>query len=96
MAGNTLTTAAVNAQIAQDAIQMIQFYQWLQQRYQVWNQNLSTAILEATPLSFSASDAAQIEAVIGDMNRLIDVFQGTDPGSFTNIFYDCSAVRGCN
>jgi len=95
VAGNAITVASVNGQIAGDAQQMQQFFYWLQTRYNEWNQNAGS-VATLTALGFSTADADAIVALIGDMNRLVQVFQGTNPGSFDNILFNINAVRGIN
>lgn len=96
-AGFQLDTATINGQIGADAQYMKNFYHWLKGRYASLNQNLSAAILEAAPLNYSVNDANTIMALVGDMNRLISVFEGVNPGSFTNIAgFDVNALLGCN
>lgn len=76
---------------------MLRFYYWLKIRYSVLNKNLSVAILEAAPLSYSTADANAIMALVGDMNRLIQVMEGSNPGSFTAIAaFDAPALCGVN
>lgn len=96
-AGFQLDVPTINSQIGADAQYMKQFYFWLKGRYATWNQNVSAAILEATPLLYSTADANTIMALVGDMNRLISVFEGNNPGSFTAIAgFDVNALLGCN
>lgn len=96
MAGNTLDAAHINAQIAQDSIYMIDFYHWLKTRYQVWNENAGNATQLTTAGVTVTTDQNQIIAVIGDMNRLITMYEGTAAASTENVIFDLSAVRGCN
>lgn len=96
-AGFQLDVPTINAQLGADAAYMKQFYFWLKGRYASLNQNLSAAILEAAPLNYSTNDANTIMALVGDMNRLISVFEGNNPGSFTAIAtFDVNALLGCN
>lgn len=96
MAGNPLDASHINAQIAADATYMIDFYHWLKTRYQVWNENAgNTTQLNNAGVTIS-TDQNQIIAVIGDMNRLISMYEGTASASTENIIFDLSAVRGCN
>lgn len=96
-AGFQLDVATINSQIGADAAYMKQFYFWLKGRYATLNQNLNTGVLEAAPLLYSVNDANTIMALVGDMNRLIMVFEGTNPGSFTAIAtFDVNALLGCN
>lgn len=97
-AGFQLDVATINSQIGADGQYMKQFYFWLKGRYATWNQNVSAAILEATPLLYSTADANTIMTVIADMNRLIQMFEGTVTGASTeNIAgFDVNAVLGCN
>jgi hypothetical protein len=94
--GNQITTTGVNNQLAADAAYILSFYYWLTERYDVWNQNLSTATQMSAAGFTQASDQNTITALAGDMNRLIQVFQGTNPGTFDDIRFNCHAVKGVN
>lgn len=96
MAGYALTAAAINSQIAQDAIHMHELYLWLKQRYQVWNENAGNSTQLSTAGITVTSDQNQIIAVVADMNRLISMYEGTASASTENIVFDVAAVRGCN
>lgn len=96
MAGNVLNAQNINNQIAADAIYMTDFYHWLKTRYQVWNENAGNATQLTTAGVTVTTDQNQIIAIIGDMNRLISMFEGTAVASTENVIFDLSAVRGCN
>lgn len=99
MAGTAITVAAINSQIAQDAAWMMEFYHQLKTRYQVWNENAGNATQLSAAGMTTAADQNQVIAVVGDMNRLIQVFEGTmvlAAGNGPNVIFDLAAVRGCN
>lgn len=76
-----------------DAQQLRTFLDWVSDRYQSYNQNLSTAA-QQTAAGFSATaDQNTITAFIGDLNRLklISSNQATTPADMR---FDLTAILG--
>lgn len=99
MAGNVMTAASVNAQIAQDSVYITNFYHWLKDRYNVWITNAGNSTQMNTIGVTVTNDQNQIFAIQIDMNRLIGIFEGTlttSTGSGVNILQDLTFVRGNN
>lgn len=77
-----------------DAQQLRTIIQWVNARYQAYNQNLSTAAqMTAAGITVTA-DQNTITAFIGDLNRLVQLTGGTLPTTATNMTYDLQAVLG--
>lgn len=77
-----------------DAQQMRTFLRWAQDRYNAWNQNMSTAAqMTAAGITVTA-DQNTITAFIGDLNRLQQLMTGTLPANATNMQFDLQAVLG--
>ncbi len=98
-AGNALTPAAVNQQIAQDATLLYSMYREIKERYLIWITNAGNQSQLNTLGITVAGDQNQIFALQLDMKRLIDVFEGTvvtAPGIGPNILQDIAFVRGVN
>jgi len=77
-----------------DATQLRAFIDWATDRYNAYNQNLSTgAQLTAAGFSVTA-DQNTIIAFVGDLNRFITLAGGTLPSSATNMRFDCQAILG--
>lgn len=77
-----------------DALQLRQFIQWANARYNAYNQNLSTAT-QMTNAGISVTDDQNtVTAFIGDLNRLVQLTGGTLPASATNMTFDLQAVLG--
>jgi hypothetical protein len=87
-----MDNAHIWAAIQADTQYMRSFIQWVNQRYQAYNQNLTTAVMNAA--SITAGDQAQINAFVGDLNRLKSLTAGTLPADATNIGFDCAALLG--
>ena len=77
-----------------DAQQLRTLIQWVNARYQAYNQNLSTAAqMTAAGISVTA-DQNTLTAFIGDLNRLVQLTAGTLPASATDMTFDVQAVLG--
>ena len=77
-----------------DAQQMRTVLRWAQDRYNAYNQNLSTAA-QMTAAGISATaDQNTVTAFVGDLNRLQQIMTGTLPASATNMQFDLQAVLG--
>lgn len=92
-AGNSLTTAIVNTQIASDAAQMkTQYYQW-KRWYDYYAQNYSsTAQLSAAGIT-NATDQTIFQNLTNDLSKLINLFSGGTIPPQTNFLYDVEAVH---
>lgn len=76
----------------QDAQQMRTFINWVEDRYQAYNQNMTTQNM--TTAGISTADQNTILAFIGDLNRLKTLMNGTLPSDATNMKYDWAAMLG--
>lgn len=65
---------------------------WAKQRYQAYNQNLTTQVM--TNMGIATADQNAILAFVGDLNRFITLAGGTLPGSATDMVFDIQAVLG--
>lgn len=77
-----------------DAQQLRTFIDWATDRYNAYNQNLSTATQQSNAGFTVAADQATITAFIGDLNRLVQLSGGTLPAAATNMRFDLQAVLG--
>ena len=66
--------------------------EWAKQRYQAYNQNLTTQNM--TSLGIATADQNAILAFVGDLNRFIQLSQGTIPSSADDMVYNIQAVLG--
>lgn len=82
-----ITTALIN-----DASYLRSVVQWAQQRYQAYNQNLTTDVMTAA--SIASGDQTFILAFIADLNRLITLASGTLPSTTDNFEYNITALLG--
>lgn len=91
-AGNSLTVAIVNTQIANDAAtQKAYYYQW-QRWYNFYNQNYASgAQLSAAGIT-NGSDQILFQNLDADFNKLITLFGGGTPPAQTNYLFDAEAV----
>lgn len=87
-----MSQANIQLMLQNDCQQLRTFIDWVQQRYQSYNQNMTAANMTAA--SISANDQAAILAFIGDLNRLQTLMNGTLPTDATNMKYDCAAILG--
>jgi len=65
---------------------------WAKQRYQAYNQNLTTQVM--TNMGISTNDQNAILAFVGDLNRFIQLSGGTIPSSADDMVYNIQAVLG--
>lgn len=94
--GNTatqMTQAAINAQLAADAQFQRNYYDWLKRKFAEYNANLSTAAQQSAAGFTAAGDQNQINVFIADLNRQIQLFEGTVPTAST-ITNDLGVVLG--
>lgn len=76
-----------------DAQQMRTFLDWVSDRYQSYNQNLST-VAQQTAAGFSAAaDQNAISAFIGDLNRL-KLISSNQATSAADMRFDLTAILG--
>jgi hypothetical protein len=84
--------ANIQLMLQNDAQQLRTTLSWVDQRYQSYNQNMTTANMTAAGIS--AEDQNTILAFIGDLSRLKTLASGTLPANATDMHYDCAAVLG--
>lgn len=84
---NHLTVALQN-----DAQQWRNTIDWAKQRYQAYNQNLTTTVM--TNLGISTSDQNFILAFVADLNRFITLSGGVVPSDADNMVYNLQGVLG--
>lgn len=82
----------IQLMLQNDAQQLRTFLSWVDQRYQSYNQNMTTDNMTAATIS--AGDQATILAFIGDLSRIKTLASGTLPANATDMHYDCAAVLG--
>jgi len=94
--GNTalVTQDTFNAQLGVDAQYLRGVYDWLKRKSAEYTVNAgSSAILEAPPYNLTAADANTALLFMGDLNRIITLFEGGVP-SASNIVDDLAALLG--
>ena len=77
-----------------DAQQLRTFIDWANDRYNAYNQNLSTTTQQSNAGFTVTADQNTITAFIGDLNRIITLAGGTLPASATNMRFDLQAILG--
>lgn len=82
----------IQVMLQNDAQQLRTFLYWVEQRYQSYNQNMTTANM--TTAGIAQDDQNTVLAFIGDLNRLKTLASGTLPSDATDMHYDCAAVLG--
>lgn len=82
----------IELMLQNDAQQLRTFLSWVEQRYQSYNQNMTTANMTAATIS--TEDQNTILAFIGDLSRIKTLASGTLPSTATDMHYDCAAVLG--
>jgi hypothetical protein len=82
----------IQLMLQNDAQQLRTLLSWVDQRYQSYNQNMTTANMDAATIS--SADQATILAFIGDLNRIKTLASGALPSNATDMHYDCAAVLG--
>jgi hypothetical protein len=65
---------------------------WAKERYQAYNQTLTTQVM--TNLGITTADQNAILSFVGDLNRFIQLSEGTIPSSATDMLYDIQAILG--
>jgi len=88
----SMSQANILLMLQNDAQQLRTFLSWVDQRYQSYNQNMTTDNMTAATIS--AGDQATILAFIGDLSRIKTLASGTLPANATDMHYDCAAVLG--
>lgn len=87
-----MSQANIQLALQNDVQQLRTFIDWVQQRYQSYNQNMTTQNM--TSAGIATADQNAILAFIGDLNRLQTLMNGTLPSDATNMKYDCAAILG--
>jgi ABC-type polar amino acid transport system ATPase subunit len=87
-----MNQANIQLMVQNDAQQLRTMIAWVEQRYQSYNQNCTTANM--TTATIATADQNSILAFIGDLNRLKTLMNGTLPSDATNMKFDCAAVLG--
>lgn len=87
-----MSLANIQLMAQQDAQQMRTFINWVEDRYQAYNQNMTTANMTAAGIA--TADQNTILAFIGDLNRLKTLMNGTLPADATNMKFDWAAMLG--
>lgn len=82
----------INQALQSDLQQWRNTIAWAKQRYQAYNQNLTTATM--TTLGISPEDQNAITAFIGDLNRFIQLSSGTVPTSADDMVFNLQALLG--
>lgn len=87
MDNNNITITVKN-----DAQQLRTFLDWARMRYNVYNQNCTTANMNAAGIA--SGDQAFILAFIGDLNRITTLAGGTLPTTADDMNYNINALVG--
>jgi hypothetical protein len=82
----------IDLMVQNDAQQLRTFISWVEQRYQSYNQNMTSDNMTAATIA--SGDQNTILAFIGDLHRLQLLMNGTLPSDATNMKYDCAAMLG--
>lgn len=84
--------AHINQALQSDLQQWRNTIAWAKQRYQAYNQNLTTDTM--TTLGISTVDQDAIIAFVGDINRFIQLSEGTIPSSADDMVFNLQAILG--
>lgn len=68
------------------------FLEWLDERYQAYNQNLTTEVMNG--LGIASGDQGFINAFVGDINRMRQISSGVQDVDGTDFRYDIAGVLG--
>lgn len=85
---------ATNMQVAlqNDAQQLRSTLYWLQQRYNIYNQNMTPANMTAAGIA--AADQTAVQNFINDLGRLSLFMTGTMPAQAVDIRVDINNITG--
>lgn len=87
-----LDSAHITQSVINDATYLRSVVDWATQRYNSYNQNLTTAAMNTAGIA--SGDQTFILAFIGDLNRLITLAGGTLPSNADIWVYNCNALLG--
>lgn len=87
-----LDAGQINQALIADAQYMRGFLQWANLRYGIYNQTLTTTLMNAAGIA--SGDQAFVLAFIGDLNRIITLAGGTVPSNADIIEYNINALLG--
>jgi len=87
-----IDAANLKLTLQNDTQQMRTIIDWVNQRYQSYNQNCTQANM--TTAGIATEDQNAILAFIGDLNRLKTLMSGTLPADATDMRYDVAAILG--
>lgn len=87
-----MDSAHIQLALQNDVQQLRTTLSWIEERYQSYNQNMTTQNM--TSAGIATADQNAILAFIGDLNRLKTLANGTLPSDATNMKYDCAAILG--
>lgn len=86
--------SATNIQVAlqNDAQQLRMTLYWLQQRYNIYNQNMTAANMTAAGIA--AADQTSVQSFINDLGRLALFMTGTLPTQAVDVRVDMNNITG--
>jgi phage-related protein len=87
-----INSANVQVALQNDAQQLRTTLSWLQQRYHIYNQNLTAANMTAAGIS--AADQVAVQNLINHMGRLIQFMTGTLPATTSDMRVDIDNITG--
>lgn len=82
----------VKINLQNDAQELRRILDWATDRYQAYNQNLSSSVMDG--LGISSGDQGFINAFVGDLNRIKTLGSGTLPGDADDMRYNIQGVIG--
>jgi hypothetical protein len=82
----------VKQTVQNDCLQVRSFLDWVNDRYQAYNQNLTTDVMNG--LGISSGDQGFIVAFIGDLNRIKTLASGTVPSDADDMRYVIAGLLG--
>jgi len=89
-----VTSAAITSAITADTQYLRSFIDWCKQRYEAYNLMCTTDAMTAAGIA--SGDQTYIQAFIGDLNRIIQLSEGTVPASADDMLYNITQLLGLN
>jgi hypothetical protein len=87
-----IDAAHIQNQLLNDCQQLRTMKAWVNDRYNVYNQNMTTANMTAA--SIASGDQTAITQLVTDFGRLALFMSGTLPGAASNITTDINNITG--
>lgn len=87
-----ITQTAITTAVTNDAQYLRSFIDWAKQRYEAYNLMCTTQTM--TTAGISSNDQTFILALIGDLNRIIQLSGGTVPANADDMLYNITQLLG--